>query len=95
RTSFYEQYGVICDVIQNHLTEILTFVAMETPANISDSEEIHRNKMKVYASLERLGKRSAVIGQYQAYNSEVRQELQKAAEYTSTIPTFAGGCTLH
>ncbi|XP_060707950.1 GDH/6PGL endoplasmic bifunctional protein [Hemiscyllium ocellatum] len=90
RTSFYEQYGVICDVIQNHLTEILTFVAMETPANISDSEEIHRNKMKVYASLERLGKRSAVIGQYQAYNSEVRQELQKAAEYTSTIPTFAG-----
>eukprot|EP00061_Rhincodon_typus_P004959 g23819.t1 len=70
RTSFYEQYGVICDVVQNHLTEILTFVAMETPANISDSEEIHRNKMKVYASLERLEKRSAVTGQYQAYNSE-------------------------
>ncbi|XP_067826435.1 GDH/6PGL endoplasmic bifunctional protein [Heptranchias perlo] len=90
RTSFYEQYGVICDVIQNHLTEILTFVAMETPVNISDSEEIHRNKMKVYASLEKLDKESAVIGQYQAYNAEVRQELQKPADYTSTIPTFAG-----
>ncbi|XP_048471019.1 GDH/6PGL endoplasmic bifunctional protein [Rhincodon typus] len=90
RTSFYEQYGVICDVVQNHLTEILTFVAMETPANISDSEEIHRNKMKVYASLERLEKRSAVTGQYQAYNSEVRQELQKPADYISTVPTFAG-----
>uniref|UniRef100_UPI00398EA191 GDH/6PGL endoplasmic bifunctional protein n=1 Tax=Pristiophorus japonicus TaxID=55135 RepID=UPI00398EA191 len=90
RTSFYEQYGVICDVIQNHLTEILTFVAMETPVNISDSEEIHRNKMKVYASLERLHKTSAVIGQYQAYNAEVRHELQKPADYSSAVPTFAG-----
>ncbi|XP_067873084.1 GDH/6PGL endoplasmic bifunctional protein [Heterodontus francisci] len=90
RTSFYEKYGVICDVIQNHLTEILTFVAMETPINISDSEEIHRNKMKVYASLEKLAKRSAVTGQYQAYNAEVRHELQKPADYTSTVPTFAG-----
>ncbi|XP_041062288.1 GDH/6PGL endoplasmic bifunctional protein [Carcharodon carcharias] len=90
RTSFYEQYGVICDVIQNHLTEILTFVAMETPVNISDSEEIHRNKMKVYASLEKLDKRRAVTGQYQAYNAEVRHELQKPADYTSKVPTFAG-----
>ncbi|XP_078094823.1 GDH/6PGL endoplasmic bifunctional protein [Mustelus asterias] len=90
RTSFYEQYGVICDVIQNHLTEILTFVAMGTPVNISDSEEIHRNKMKVYASLEKLDGRSAVTGQYQAYNAEVRHELKKPADYTSNVPTFAG-----
>ncbi|XP_038629496.1 GDH/6PGL endoplasmic bifunctional protein [Scyliorhinus canicula] len=90
RTSFYEEYGVICDVIQNHLTEILTFVAMETPVNISDSEEIHRNKMKVYASLEKVDGRSAVTGQYQAYNSEVRHELQKPADFTSNVPTFAG-----
>ncbi|XP_078281190.1 GDH/6PGL endoplasmic bifunctional protein [Rhinoraja longicauda] len=90
RTSFYEQYGVICDVVQNHLTEILTFVAMETPANISDAEEIHRNKMKVYGSTQRLSKWSAVFGQYQAYNSEVVHELQKPADYRSNVPTFAG-----
>ncbi|XP_072101125.1 GDH/6PGL endoplasmic bifunctional protein [Mobula birostris] len=90
RTSFYEQYGVVCDVIQNHLTEILTLVTMETPANISDSEEIHRNKMRVYGSLQKLSRRNAVIGQYQAYNAEVVQELQKLVNYRSNVPTFAG-----
>ncbi|XP_069774505.1 GDH/6PGL endoplasmic bifunctional protein [Narcine bancroftii] len=90
RTGFYERYGVICDVVQNHLTEILTFVAMETPANISDSDEIHRNKMKVYSSLQKLSRRSAVIGQYQAYNGEVVQELKKPADYRSNVATFAG-----
>lgn len=90
RTSFYEQYGVIRDVLQNHLTEALMFLTMELPANVSRAEEVLQCKLQTFQSLRRLEKNSAVLGQYQAYTSQVREELQKAPDYISTTPTFAG-----
>ncbi|XP_044852163.1 GDH/6PGL endoplasmic bifunctional protein [Mauremys mutica] len=90
RTSFYEQYGVIRDVLQNHLTEVLLYLAMELPANISSAEEVLRHKLQTFKSLQGLESTSAVLGQYQAYAGQVREELQKAQDYVSTTPTFAG-----
>ncbi|XP_009555004.2 GDH/6PGL endoplasmic bifunctional protein isoform X2 [Cuculus canorus] len=90
RTSFYEQYGVIRDVLQNHLTEALMFLTMELPDNVSRAEEVLQCKLQAFQSLRRLEKNSAVLGQYQAYASQVQEELQKAQDYISTTPTFAG-----
>ncbi|NWX04080.1 G6PE protein, partial [Caloenas nicobarica] len=90
RTSFYEQYGVIRDVLQNHLTEVLMFLTMELPANVSRAEEVLQCKLQAFQSLRGLEKNSAVLGQYQAYASQVQEELQKAQDYISTTPTFAG-----
>ncbi|NXF31022.1 G6PE protein, partial [Nyctibius bracteatus] len=90
RTSFYEQYGVIRDVLQNHLTEALMFLTMELPANVSSAEEVLQGKLQAFQSLRGLEKNSAVLGQYQAYTSQVHEELQKAPDYISTTPTFAG-----
>ncbi|NXS62790.1 G6PE protein, partial [Brachypteracias leptosomus] len=90
RTSFYEQYGVIRDVLQNHLTEALMFLTMELPANVSRAEEVLQSKLQAFQSLRRLEKGSAVLGQYQAYASQVQEELQKAPTYVSPTPTFAG-----
>ncbi|NWS71322.1 G6PE protein, partial [Crotophaga sulcirostris] len=90
RTSFYEQYGVIRDVLQNHLTEALMFLTMELPANVSRAEEVLQCKLQAFQSLQGLEKNSAVLGQYQAYASQVQEELQKAQDYISTTPTFAG-----
>ncbi|XP_033012140.1 GDH/6PGL endoplasmic bifunctional protein [Lacerta agilis] len=90
RTGFYEKYGVIRDIHQNHLTEILMFLAMELPANISSSEDVIRSKLQAFTSLQSPEITSAVIGQYVAYNSHVREELQKGQDYFSRTPTFAG-----
>lgn len=91
RTSFYEEYGVIRDVLQNHLTEILTLVAMELPPDVSSSEAVLRHKLQVFRALRGLRKGSAVLGQYQAYSEQVRSELHKPAGFLSLTPTFAGG----
>ncbi|KAF5917364.1 hypothetical protein HPG69_006958 [Diceros bicornis minor] len=91
RTSFYEKYGVIRDVLQNHLTEILTLVAMELPRNISSSEAVLQHKLQAFQALRGLQKGSAVLGQYQAYSEQVRRELQKPDSFHSLTPTFAGG----
>lgn len=90
RTSFYEQYGVIRDVLQNHLTEALMFLTMELPGNLSKAEEVLQCKLQALQSLRGLEKQSVVLGQYQAYASHVQEELQKGQNYISTTPTFAG-----
>lgn len=90
RTSFYEEYGVIRDVIQNHLTEILTLVAMELPGNVSSPEAVLQHKLQAFRALRGLQKSSAVVGQYQAYSRQVRRELQKPDSFHSLTPTFAG-----
>lgn len=77
-------------MLQNHLTEALMFLTMELPANVSRAEEVLQCKLQTFQSLRRLEKNSAVLGQYQAYTSQVREELQKAPDYISTTPTFAG-----
>uniref|UniRef100_A0A2K6GTL0 GDH/6PGL endoplasmic bifunctional protein n=1 Tax=Propithecus coquereli TaxID=379532 RepID=A0A2K6GTL0_PROCO len=89
RTSFYEEYGVIRDILQNHLTEILTLVAMELPDDISNAEAVLRHKLQVFQALRGLQKGSAIVGQYQTYSEQVRRELQKPDSFHSLTPTFA------
>ncbi|XP_044203655.1 GDH/6PGL endoplasmic bifunctional protein [Thunnus albacares] len=89
RIPFYDQYGVIRDVIQNHLTEVMTLLTMTLPLNLSSSEEVTQNKLQIFSSLLPLGKNQAVIGQYQAYKTEVQQELNKTKDHVSVTPTFA------
>lgn len=92
RTSFYEEYGIIRDVLQNHLTEILTLVAMELPYNVSSAQAVLQHKLQAFQALRGLRRRSAVLGQYQAYREQVCRELHKPPSFHSLTPTFAGGC---
>ncbi|KAM6928275.1 GDH/6PGL endoplasmic bifunctional protein [Xenentodon cancila] len=89
RIPFYDQYGVIRDVLQNHLTEVMTLLTMKLPVNMSSSEEVLKNKLRILSSLLPLGKNQAVVGQYQAYKSEVQQELNKTKDHISLTPTYA------
>ncbi|XP_054994951.1 GDH/6PGL endoplasmic bifunctional protein isoform X3 [Sorex araneus] len=90
RLSFYEEYGVIRDVLQNHLTEVLALVAMELPRNVSSLEAVQERKLQALRALRAPQRDGAVLGQYQAYGQQVRQELQRPADFQSLTPTFAG-----
>ncbi|TRY69796.1 hypothetical protein DNTS_000586 [Danionella cerebrum] len=90
RIQFYDQYGVIRDVLQNHLTEVMTLMLMKVPSNLSKSLEILQNKLNFLASLQHIDSSNAVVGQYQAYNVEVQEELNKTKNFFSLTPTFAG-----
>ena len=47
RTKFYNQYGVIRDVLQNHLTEMAALIAMDLPdeKSLTNSREIIQSKI--------------------------------------------------
>ncbi|MDD4915645.1 MAG: glucose-6-phosphate dehydrogenase [Methylococcales bacterium] len=50
RWDYFDKTGQLRDMLQNHLLQILTFVAMEPPADLS-AESIHSEKIKVLKAL--------------------------------------------
>ncbi|KAF3856203.1 hypothetical protein F7725_016926 [Dissostichus mawsoni] len=81
RIPFYDQYGVIRDVMQNHLTEVMTLLTMRLPVNMSSTEEVLQNKLQIFSNLLPIGKNQAVTGQYQAYKTSVQQEMNKTKDH--------------
>ncbi|EQD42548.1 glucose-6-phosphate 1-dehydrogenase, partial [mine drainage metagenome] len=65
RAGYYETSGALRDMIQNHVTQILTLVAMEPPAT-RDEDTIRNEKVKVLRSAVRLTAADVVRGQYTA-----------------------------
>ncbi len=50
RWEYFDQTGQLRDMVQNHLLQILTFVAMEPPVNL-EAQSIHNEKIKVLNAL--------------------------------------------
>jgi len=65
RADYYETSGALRDMIQNHVTQLLTLVAMEPPATRT-ADSIRNEKVKVLRSAVRIGADDVVRGQYTA-----------------------------
>jgi len=82
RGAFYDETGTIRDVVQNHLFQVLTNLAMEPPVR-TDSESIRDERVKVLKAMPPLDPGNLVRGQFRAY----RKEPGVAPD--STVETFA------
>jgi glucose-6-phosphate 1-dehydrogenase len=82
RGKFYEEAGAIRDVIQNHMLQVVGFLAMEPPAT-TYSESIRDEQVKVFRTIRPLSPDDLVRGQYRGY----RQEEGVAPD--SAVETFA------
>ncbi|MDX6572917.1 MAG: glucose-6-phosphate 1-dehydrogenase, partial [Gaiellales bacterium] len=65
RGRFYEEAGAMRDIVQNHLLQVLSFVAMEPPGSF-DVESVRNERGKVLATLRSLSAADVVRGQYDA-----------------------------
>ncbi len=85
RGAFYDKTGVVRDVLQNHLMQILALVAMESPVSFK-SRDFHDEKSKFFRALRALDAGdladNVVLGQYSGYRAE------KNVESDSETPTF-------
>lgn len=79
RGQYYDKYGVIKDVVQNHALQLLALIAMERPTELS-GEYIRDQKEAV---LERVQCDEGVLGQYEGYR------LEKNVSDDSQTPTYA------
>ena len=69
RGKFYEETGVIRDVIQNHLLQIVGFLAMDPPASIAP-DAIRDEQARVLRTVRPLDFVDMVRGQYRGYRDE-------------------------
>ena len=63
RGPFYEKAGALRDVLQNHVMEVLSFVAMEPPDSF-DAQAVRTEKLKVWRAIEKIPVENTVRGQY-------------------------------
>jgi glucose-6-phosphate 1-dehydrogenase len=81
RGAFYDATGAVRDVVQNHLFQVLSNLAMEPPIR-TDSESIRDEKVKVLKAISALSTNDVVRGQFRGYRSE------KGVAPDSTVETF-------
>jgi len=83
RGGYYEQAGALRDMVQNHLTQLLTLVAMDVPGSF-DADAIRLEKVKTLRSITPIQDADVVFGQYEGYREESKVDGQ------SRTPTYVG-----
>ncbi|KAL4279147.1 hypothetical protein GQ457_03G007080 [Hibiscus cannabinus] len=92
RGGYFDNYGIIRDIMQNHLLQILALFAMETPVSL-DAEDIRNEKVKVLRSMRPLRLEDVVVGQYKSHSrggvTYPSYTDDKTVPKDSLTPTFA------
>lgn len=89
RGGYYDHSGALQDMMQNHLLQILTIVAMEQPL-ASQAEEMQKEQMKVLEALKLPDDISAgmVLGQYEGYGEEDAVAPESSTETYAAVRLF-------
>ena len=94
RGGFYDKYGALLDMVQNHLLQLMCLVAIEPP-NILDANTVRDEKLKVLKSLRPIDvdscKTHTVKGQYTRGKLEgksVKSYLEDIDKFSSDTETF-------
>jgi len=69
RGRFYEEAGAIRDVVQNHMLQVVSFLAMEPPLT-TYADSIRDEQVKVFRAIQPLSPQDLVRGQFRGYRSE-------------------------
>uniref|UniRef100_A0A6B2L2K9 Glucose-6-phosphate 1-dehydrogenase n=1 Tax=Arcella intermedia TaxID=1963864 RepID=A0A6B2L2K9_9EUKA len=90
RGGYFDSYGIIRDILQNHLTQILSIIAMETPASLSP-EDVRNAKVEVLKFVPEVEIKNVVLGQYvaDADNKNPGYLDDPGVPKDSKTPTFA------
>ena len=82
RGKFYDATGAIRDVVENHMLQVVGFLAMEAPTGLY-CDSIRDEQVKVFRTIPALDPKHLVRGQFKGYKSE------DGVAQDSTVETFA------
>lgn len=94
RAGYFDRYGILRDVVQNHLLQIMALAAMEPPADLSPAA-VHAAKTKLLRAVQPLAADDLAVGQYTGGErggmrvAGYREEPGVRSD--SSTPTFAAG----
>jgi glucose-6-phosphate 1-dehydrogenase len=83
RWGYYDEYGAMRDMIQNHLMQLLCLIAMETPSSL-DANSIRDEKVKVLKSLRPITNKEIA-------SKTVRAQYSKGSIAGEPVPSYLEG----
>ena len=97
RAGYYEQAGILRDMFQNHMMQLLALTAMEPPS-IFEADRVRDEKVKVYRSLRPFPtedlQKHLILGQYGSGTVNEKRvpayRHEPGISVDSLTPTFAG-----
>lgn len=88
RGGYFDEFGIIRDILQNHLLQVLSILTMERPVSFS-SEDIRDEKVKVLRAIPPIERKDVLLGQYVAANGKPGYLDDDTVPKDSVCPTFA------
>ena len=70
RADYYDAYGAVRDMVQNHLLQLVCLVAMEPPS-FFNADQVRDEKLRVLRAIRPVASDDIVCGQYQEYANEL------------------------
>ncbi|MBI3562374.1 MAG: glucose-6-phosphate dehydrogenase [Gammaproteobacteria bacterium] len=92
RAAYYDDTGALRDMLQSHLLQMLTLVAMEPPANF-DAESLRDEKVKVLKSIRPIHKRAVPAHAFRAQYTAGRVKDQNLTGYLDESGVAASSVT--
>jgi glucose-6-phosphate 1-dehydrogenase len=83
RAGYYDESGVVRDMLQNHMFQLLALIAMEAPIEM-DAKELRDEKVKLLRTIRTPDRSDVVLGQYEGYRQE------EGVSQESNTPTYFG-----
>jgi len=83
RGAFYEEVGAVRDVVQNHLLQVISLLAMDAPVGNHDPQARQTEKLRLFRAMRPLEPQEVVRGQFRGYREE------KGVAQDSQVETFA------
>jgi glucose-6-phosphate 1-dehydrogenase len=93
RGGYFDEFGIIRDVMQNHLMQVLTLITMEKPVTF-DAEDVRNEKVKVLKYIPPINWEDCMVGQYSASKDgkEPGYKDDATVPKDSVTPTWAIAC---
>ncbi|KAG7096949.1 hypothetical protein E1B28_004347 [Marasmius oreades] len=88
RGGYFDEFGIIRDVLQNHLLQVLSVLAMERPVSFS-AEDIRDEKVKVLRAIPPIEPKDTLLGQYVSANGKPGYLDDDTVPRNSVCPTYA------
>ena len=90
RGGYFDHYGIIRDILQNHLLQVLSIFAMEPP-EADDGDAIRNAKTEVLRNMDPIRIEDTLLGQYDGYTDDPTIENKD-----TNCPTYAAlRCWIH
>jgi len=88
RGGYFDEFGIIRDVMQNHLLQVLSLLTMERPVSFS-AEDIRDEKVKILRFIPPIQREQSLLGQYAAAGDKPGYLDDDTVPKGSICPTFA------